>query len=99
LQERAAHVLGEGKRRVPAAFVVGRRQVVIENTADAARLLAVGQIEILVAPFFEALLVGDRVFFAGAVHRGMEGECIGIRLRPPAHEYRCQIRAASEPPF
>src|SRR5213592_5117571 len=47
-QEGAADVLREGEVGVPVAGIVP----VVENAADAARLLAMRQIEIFVAPFF-----------------------------------------------
>ena len=47
----SAHVLGEGEVGVPVAGIV----VVVEDAADAARLLAVGEEEILVAPVLVAL--------------------------------------------
>src|SRR5262249_32202289 len=53
-QEGAADALREGEVSLP----VSRVEIVVEDAADAAHLLAVGQIEILVAPGLEAGIAG-----------------------------------------
>ncbi len=70
-----------------------------EDAADAARLVAVRQEEILVAPGLELRVVGDgRVLLAGELHGLVEGERIGIVLRAAPVEHRRQVGAAAEPP-
>src|SRR5690606_11465495 len=59
--ESRADVAGKGKVGVPVARVV----VVVEDAADAARLLAARQVEVLVAPLAIAVVIGDRVGGAG----------------------------------
>src|SRR5690349_5393154 len=78
LQEGAADILREGEVGVPVAAVVP----VVEDAADAARLFAVRQIEILVAPLLVLVVIGNAVrLVAGVLHRGMEGDGVGILLR------------------
>ncbi len=84
----AAAVLDEGKQLLQVAF-----EIVEEDAADAAGLAAVGQEEIVVAPFFEAGMI-DRSGMAGAgpLPDAMEVDDVfleGIK--------RSQIRAAAEP--
>ena len=78
---------------------VVRRQVVVEDAADAAHLLAVRQVEILLAPGLVARVVGDRVPRAGRLHGRVERQRIGVLLRAPGGEHRRQVAAAAEPPF
>ena len=80
LQERPADVLREGEGRLPAALRLRRRQVVVEDAADAAHLLAVRQVEILLAPLLVARVVGDRVRARRPLHGGMERHAC---RRPP----------------
>src|SRR5262245_39594308 len=54
LQKRLADIAGEGE----VALEVSAVEIVEKNAAHAARLAAVRQVEILVAPFFEARIVG-----------------------------------------
>src|SRR5258708_29657271 len=94
LQERAADVLREGEVGVPIARIVP----VVENAADAAGLLAVRKIKIFVTPFFIFVVVGNAVVAAaGRLHRGMEGNRVGVLLAPPPLQDRRQIGAAAEP--
>ena len=53
-QEGAGDILDEAEIGIPAARLVGRMLPVEEDAADAARLVAVRQEEILVAPGLEA---------------------------------------------
>ena len=55
-------------------------QVVKEDAADASGFMAVGQIEIIVTPFFEARIIRHQMFLTGGLHGGMESLCIHIRL-------------------
>ena len=93
VKEGAPHVLGEGEVLLPFARV----EVVIEDAADAARLVAVRQEEILVAPFPELLIVGHLVGVAGALHGGMEIDRVGVVLHPQAVQHRGEVSAAAEP--
>src|SRR5438094_383836 len=73
----AADFLGEGEIGVPIAAV----EIVVEDAADAAHLLAVLQVEILVAPRLEFLVRRDAgVGVAGGTHGGVERLCVGIVL-------------------
>src|ERR1700730_10741516 len=65
-EERLAHLLGEGEVALPVAAV----DIVVEDTADAARLVAVLQKEILVAPLLEAGIVGRVMGIAGGFESG-----------------------------
>ena len=65
--EGVAAIVDEGEHLVEIAF-----EIVEENAADAARLLAMGQEEILVAPFLEARVIGDAD--AACRHRARCGE-------------------------
>src|SRR5258707_3990689 len=56
-QEDAPDLLGEGKVGIPVAAVVP----VVENAADAARLLAMRQVEVFVAPVPVFIVVGNTV--------------------------------------
>src|SRR5215213_77625 len=68
LQEGAADVLREGEVGVPVARVMP----VVENAADAARFLAMWQMEIFVAPLLVFVIVGDAICSpAGFLHRLM----------------------------
>ena len=87
-EEGGADVAGEGEVGVPVAGV----EIVVEDAADAARLVAVLEEEILVAPFLEARVVGGVVAGAGGLERGVE---IGGIQRLGKH--RRQVGAAAEP--
>src|SRR4249920_2482331 len=54
VEEGAADALREGEIGIPVSAV----EIVVEDAADAAHLLAVGQVEIFVAPGLEAPIVG-----------------------------------------
>ena len=41
--------------------------------------------------------MGDLVGIAGGLHGAVEGDAVGIFLRPPAIEHRRQVGAAAEP--
>ena len=97
--EGAPDILRKGERGFPAAGRRLGREVVVEDAADAARLLAVRQIKILVAPRLEARVVDDGVRRAGLLHGGMEVARVGIFLRAPRPENGRQVGAAAEPPF
>src|SRR6476661_4023295 len=91
--ECAADILHESKVGVPVAGI----EIVEEDAADAARLVAMREEEIIIAPFLVFGIVGDRMRFAGAAHRAVEGETVGIVLPPPAFEQRGKVGAAAEP--
>src|SRR5690606_37807350 len=93
--ESRADVAGKGKVGVPVARVV----VVVEDAADAARLLAVRQVEVLVAPLAIAVVIGDRVGGAGLLHGAVEVDAVRILLGAAAVEYRGESGAAAEPPL
>ncbi len=94
LAEGPAHVLGEGEIGLPVAAV----EIVVEDAAHAAHLLAVLQKEIVVAPAFE-FLVGRHGCVRGArlLHRRMKRDRVGIVLRAPSVQQRSEIGAAAEP--
>ena len=74
--------------------------MVVEDAADPARLLAVRQIEVFVAPGLVLVVVGDGVVSAaGRLHRRMKGDRVGIVLGAAAVQHRRQVRAAAEPRF
>ena len=73
-------------------------QIVVEDAADAAHLVAVLEEEIFVAPFLVFVVGRDRgVGVAGRLHRGVEGAAVGIVLRAAAVEHRREVGAAAEP--
>ena len=57
--ERAADIFGEIEVSLPAASIFRRVKPIVENAADAPRLVAVLQVEIFVAPLLETGIVGD----------------------------------------
>src|SRR5205807_4566788 len=82
-QEGSAHVLREGKIRVPIAAIVP----IVKNAADAARLVAVLQKKIFIAPALVFLIRRDRrMRVAGGLHGGMEVAGVGIALLPASRE-------------
>ena len=87
--EGAADILREGEDRLPVGF-----QIVVENPADAAHLVAVLEEEIVVAPFLVFVVGRDRgVRVAGRAHGGVEGERVRIgsacgARRAPASDRR-----------
>src|SRR5829696_771397 len=94
LQEGAADVLGEGEVGVPIARVMP----VVENAADAARFLAMRQMEILVAPLFVFVVVGNAIRSpAGLLHRLMERQRVRVLLGTSPVQHRRQVSAAAEP--
>src|SRR5262245_46390516 len=99
LKEGAAHVLGEGEGGVPAAVRWGRREVVVEDAAHAAGLLAVGQKEVLLAPCLVAGVVRDLVRRARPLHGGMKARRIGVLLGAAGMQHGREIAAAAEPPL
>ena len=88
-------LLREGEVGLPISAV----EIVVEDAADAAHLLAVGQVEIFVAPVLEALIVGGLLSFASSAHRRVEVFRVFILLRPPPHQHRGEVAAAAEPAF
>jgi uncharacterized membrane protein YfcA len=79
-QEGAADALREGKIGVPVAGIM----MVVEDAADAAGLLAMGEVEVIVAPFPVFVVRRDSPMrIAGGFHGGMEGDCVGIVLGAP----------------
>src|SRR5690606_9720955 len=73
--------------------------MVVEDAADAARLLTMGQVEVLVAPALVAAVIDPRPPFAGLAHGGVEGDAVRIRLGTAAIEHRREVAASAEPPF
>ena len=67
IDEGAPDILGEGKISLPVA-----RVEVIENAAVAARFIAVGKKEIIIALCFEARIVIRIVSVAGRLESGVE---------------------------
>src|SRR5690606_2735239 len=93
--ERPADRLRERKVGFPVAGIV----VIVEDAADAARLLAVGQVEVLVAPISVALVVDAGPVLASRAHRGVEVDAVWIVLRTAAVEHGRQVAATAEPPL
>src|SRR5436190_5139129 len=80
LQKGAADILGKGEVGIPVAGIVP----VVEDSADAARLLAMWKIKVFVAPSLVFWVTRNfRVRVAGGLHRRMKGNRIGIILGPP----------------
>src|SRR5688572_11144977 len=67
-KERLADRAGEAEILVPVPAV----EIVVEDAAKATWLLAVRQVEILVAPLLEARIVAGVEAVAGALERGVE---------------------------
>src|SRR5688572_16960761 len=89
-KERFADRAGEAEILVPVAGV----EMVVEDAAKAARLLAVRQVEIFVAPLLVARIVAGVGAVAGTLERGVEvGGVLAVRLR----KHRRQVGAAAEP--
>src|SRR6266852_443325 len=93
-EEGFADIVGEGEVALPAAAVAAAVEIVEEDAADAARLVAVLEEEILIAPFLEALVVVGIVRIARGLERGMKITRIGF-----VREHRGEIGAAAEPSF
>src|SRR2546427_694998 len=91
--ERAPDLLHEGEIGLPVAAVVP----VEEDAADAARLAAVLEIKIVVAPGLELLMRGDRMRIARALHGGVERDRVGIILASSSFQHRREVGAAAEP--
>ncbi len=94
----------EGFAHRPGEREVGLRiagpDIVVEDAADAARFLAVRQVEILVAPGLEFLVRRDAgMGVAGGLERAVEGRAVGIVLGAPPVEHRGEVGAAAEPGF
>ncbi len=80
------------------AFVPVGFDVVIEDAADAAHLLAVLEIEILVAPRLVFVVGRDLgMGVTGALHRGVKRDRVGIVLGAAGIEHRREVSAAAEP--
>ena len=104
VQKRRAHRAGEGEVRLPARSCHIRRrlcravEVIKENAASAARLVAVLQVKILLAPGFVARIVGHPgVRLARPLHGGVEADCVRVVLGAAAVEHRRQVRPAAKP--
>ncbi|CAH2599395.1 protein of unknown function [Rhodovastum atsumiense] len=91
-QEGAADILDEAQVRRGVA----RGEVVEEDAARAARLVAVGQEEIAVAPRLEARVVRRIVPVAGGLEGSVQLGCVLDRLRAVELQRR-QVAAAAEP--
>ena len=68
VEERLADVLGEREMALEVAF-----EIVVEDAADAARLAAMRDEEVLVGPLLEALVGVRRVGVAGGPQPGVKG--------------------------
>src|SRR5690606_8660537 len=93
VEERLRDVLREVEVGVPITGIV----VVVEDAADAARLVAVLEKEVLVAPLLVAEVV-NAVGLAGGTVRRMESETVRVGLGAPALENRRQVATTAEPP-
>src|SRR5690606_15873388 len=93
LQEGLADGLGEGEVPLPVAAVV----VVVEDAAGAARFIAVGQEEILVAPLLVFGVPGRVEGVAGALHGGVEVDGVGVVVAAVRIQHGRQVAAAAEP--
>ena len=88
VQKCLAHILGEGEVGLPVTAV----DIIIENPADAARLVPVRQEEILVAPFLELRIVLGVVLIAGFPNARWKASVssslgyIGVRSPPPPNQ-------------
>ena len=92
VQEGKAHVPGEGKV-LGGAFAV---QVVVEDAAEAARFVAVREVEVAVAPRLEFRVVAGVVPVAGGLEAGVEGG--GVLLRGGGFgAHGRDVTAAAEP--
>src|ERR1700733_2514428 len=73
-------------------------EIIEEDAADPARLLAMLEIEIFIATGFETLGVRDAwMALAGCPHRRVKGDRVRIVRLAAGVEHRRQIRAAAEP--
>ena len=72
VQERRSHVANEGEISIPIAAV----EIVEEDAADTTRLVAMFEVEILVAPFFVFWIVALVRSVSGTAHAGMETVCV-----------------------
>uniref|UniRef100_A0A0N4Z401 LigA n=1 Tax=Parastrongyloides trichosuri TaxID=131310 RepID=A0A0N4Z401_PARTI len=93
LEEGLADRLGEGEVLLPVAAVV----VVVEDAAGAARLVAVGQEEILVAPVLVFGVPRRVEGVAGALHGGVEVDGVGVVVATVRVQHGRQVAAAAEP--
>ena len=92
VQERLSHVAGKGE--IP--FGVAGEMVVEKDAAGPARLAAVRQIEVAVAPGLELRIVLRIVAVAGRLVGGVEIGRVRHRLRR-VEPHRRQVAAAAEP--
>lgn len=90
-QESGEAVLDEGEELLLVFFVFV--EVVEEDAAHAAGLVAVLDVEVVVAPFFEARVVGAVVLVAGVFDGAVEVD--GVFVEEVAGR---QVGAAAEPP-
>src|SRR5689334_8482067 len=92
-QESAADILREGESLIPIGF-----QIVVEDAADSARLIAVLEEKIFVAPF--AVLVVRRDFGMGVacgLHCGMESDAVRIGVNAALVQHGREIGSPAEP--
>ena len=92
VQEGLAHVRVKAK----SAAASPEKMMIEENAAGAARLVAVRQEEVAVAPRLEARVVVRIVPVAGGAERGVEIGRVRHRLRR-IEPHRRQVAAAAEP--
>ena len=92
VQKCESHRLGEGEIPLPVAGV----QPVVEDAAHAARLAAVRQEEVLVAPLLEARVIGGVEAVAGRFEGGMEVGGV-LRRRASSASDRRRRRTSSWP--
>src|SRR6202051_5007567 len=99
-KEALAHVAHESKVRVESGSVgvAGAIEINEENAADPAWLLAMLEIEILIAPVFVTLGYGDAwMSLATRAHGSVKGDGVRIVRFAALVEHRRQIRAAAKP--
>ena len=88
IEEGPADILGEGEIGLPVAAV----EIVVEDAADTARFVSVGEVEVAIAPRLEARIVGRIVTLAGSPERRVK--FLGVAL---VRVGRREIAAAAEP--
>ena len=105
IAERAAYILRECKIGLPISGV----EIVIKDTANASCLVAVGQVEIVIAPGFELGIISFFIeacvmCLTGTLERAMK--VLGIRvdvehwreIASTAKPLRLRVHASSSPP-
>ena len=78
-------------------FPVAAGQGVEEYAAHAARFGPVGEVKIIVAPFFVSLIVGHIMGLAGGAQCLVKIYGVGVGLVAPGVEHRGQVATAAKP--